>query len=103
MHERTQVPLGASFLLSVKLLAWISLILVGVIEPLESRVGQLARVTASSASLLIIVLALLSVVVVLIGRPSEVEWLVRIHAMVPVVVLRLVRTERCLVAVHVEH
>jgi hypothetical protein len=42
MHESTQVPLGASFFLSVKLLAWISLVLVGVIEALESRVGQLA-------------------------------------------------------------
>jgi hypothetical protein len=42
VHERTQVPLLASFLLSIELLAWIRLVLVGVIEPLESCVRQLA-------------------------------------------------------------
>jgi len=103
VHERTQVPLLASLLLSIKFLAWIRLVLVGVIEPLEGCVGQLARIIAATACLLIIVLALFSIVVELIGRPPVIEGLVRIYAMIPVVVFRLVCTERSLIAVHIEH
>jgi multisubunit Na+/H+ antiporter MnhF subunit len=66
-------------------------------------VRKLAALCTTNTCLWVVGLAFLWDVVELVWRSSMIERLVSIDAVVPVVVLRFVRTELCLVPVDVEY
>ncbi len=88
---------------SVEMLALICLVLMWMIKPLECGVRVLASLNTSFPSLRIVGLALLWDVVKLVRLASVIERLVSIHTVIPVVILRLVRTKLGLVFVDVEY
>jgi hypothetical protein len=102
MNESTQLSFIADTSLLSEFLTHIGLILLGMIEPFESSVRELAIHGATSALLRIVILAFLRLIKVSIRRSSVVEWLVLVDAKIPIVVLGLVGARCCLVPVHVE-
>ena len=88
---------------SVEMLALIRLVLMGMIQPLECGVRVLASLNTSFPSLWIVGLALLWDVVELVRLAPVIERLVSVHTVIPVVILRLVRTKQGLVSIDVEY
>lgn len=102
MDESTQLTLRALLALLKELLTQVHLVLVRMVEALEGRVRENAFVRAALARLLVVLLALFGHVEVLVRRTSEVERLVRIDAMVPVVVSHAVPAKLRFVPIQVK-
>jgi hypothetical protein len=103
MDECTKLPFLAVLSFLVEMLARISLILLRMIKSLEGCVRVLALIVTTCTSFRVIVFALFRLIVYLIRRSSEIEGLVSIHTMVPIMILGFVCTEGCLVSVNVEN
>ena len=87
----------------IEMLALISLILVRMIQSLESGVRVLACLYASFPSLWIVGLALLWDIVKLIRLTPVIKRLVSIYTVIPVMILRLVCAKLGLVPIDVEY
>lgn len=85
------------------MLALIRLVLMRMIQSLECGVRVLASLNTSFPSLWIVGLALLWDVIELVRLAPVIERLVSVHTVIPVVILRLVRTKLGLVPINVEN
>lgn len=103
MHECAEFTLLARFLSAAELLAWVSFILVRVVQPFERGVGELAIFRAPSSVVWVVVLALLRHIEEFVRRPSMIERLVSVNTVIPVVVFGLVSAVCSFISVYVEN
>lgn len=102
VHERAQLALGTVLPLLDELLAHVGFVLVRVIQPLESRMRIDASLRATKPCFLIIFFAFLRNVEYLIRRATEVERLVSIDAVIPVMILQFIVAPLRLVPVKIK-
>ena len=103
MHKSAQLILLARLSFLTKLLTHVSFILIRMVQPFKSSVRKAALLDAASPCFLVVVLALVRHIKELVRRSSIIKWLMRVHAMIPVVVFRLVRTKCCFISVDVKY
>ena len=102
MNKSTKLSFLTSLSLFPKLLAYISLVLVGMIKPFKCCMRERTIFSATSSSFLIILFTLLRLIVKFVRRSSMVKWLVRINTMIPIMIFRLVSTKGSLVSEDIE-
>lgn len=99
MYKSTKFAFLTVLFFLQKLLTLIGLVLIRMIEPLESCVAKDAFLSAAETSLLIIVFALFWQVEKVIWRSPMIKRFVSIYAMVPVVVFTVISAVLCLISV----
>jgi hypothetical protein len=102
MNEGAELSFLANTFLFSEFLAHVSLVLLRMIETLESSVGELAVHGAASSLLGVVILTFLRLVEVSVRRSAVVEWFVLVDAKIPIVVLRFVGAGCGFVPVHIE-